>query len=98
MLPDRQKSFGPVDAGVPIVAYAAPPSRRITGTFARVSTLLTVVGLPKSPFATGNGGLLRGSARSPSIDSKSAVSSPAMYAPAPRRTSTSNDQPESRML
>ncbi len=38
--------------------------------------LLTAVGLPKSPTSTGNGGLLRGSPRRPSIELKSAVSSP----------------------
>ena len=43
--------------------------------------MLTTVGLPKSPTSTGNGGLLRGSPRLPSIDSKIAVSSPQMYAP-----------------
>ena len=88
--PETQNSFGPVEAPpVPICAYAAAPMRRISGTFARVSTLLTVVGLPNSPTSTGNGGLLRGSGRPPSIDSNSAVSSPAMYAPAPMRSSMS---------
>ena len=50
----------------------------MSGTLASVSTLLTTVGLPNSPTSTGNGGLLRGSPRLPSIDSKSAVSSPQM--------------------
>ena len=68
----------PVDCGVPTAANAAPPSRTMRGTLASVSTLLTTVGLPKRPACTGNGGLLRGSPRLPSIDSKSAVSSPQM--------------------
>ena len=68
----------PVDCAVPIAANAAPPSRTMCGTLASVSTLLTTVGLPKSPTCTGNGGLLRGSPRLPSIDSKIAVSSPQM--------------------
>ena len=76
--PDTQNSFGPVEPSVPMVAYARPPLRRISGTLTRVSTLLTAVGLPNSPISTGNGGLLRGSGRPPSIDSNSAVSSPAM--------------------
>ena len=76
--PDRQNSFGPVEPSVPIAANAAPPSRTIAGMLASVSTLLTVVGLPNSPTSTGNGGLLRGSPRLPSIDSNRAVSSPQM--------------------
>ena len=77
--PDRQKSFGPVEIPpAPIAAYASPPISRMSGTLASVSTLLTTVGLPNSPTSTGNGGLLRGSPRLPSIDSKSAVSSPQM--------------------
>ena len=87
--PDRQNSLGPVDVGVPICAYASPPIVTMCGMLASVSTLLTTVGLPNSPISTGNGGLLRGSPRLPSIDSKRAVSSPQMYAPAPRRSSMS---------
>ena len=63
---------------VPIAAKAAPPSSTIAGMLTSVSTLLTVVGLPNRPTSTGNGGLLRGSPRLPSIDLKSAVSSPQM--------------------
>ena len=76
--PETQNSFGPVEPSVPMVAYARPPLRRISGTLTSVSTLFTAVGLPNSPISTGNGGLLRGSGRPPSIDSNSAVSSPAM--------------------
>ena len=91
--PRRRTASGPVEPSVPMRAYAAAPHRRMSGTLASVSTLLTAVGLPNRPTSTGNGGLLRGSPRLPSIDSNSAVSSPQMYAPAPRRSSMSNDQP-----
>jgi hypothetical protein len=43
-----------------------------------VSTLLIAVGLPKRPASTGKGGFCRGSPRRPSIELKSAVSSPQM--------------------
>ncbi len=92
---DRQKSFGP---GRALRADRRRTPRRhragSAGTLTSVSTLLTAVGLPKRPTSTGNGGLLRGSPRPPSIDSKSAVSSPQMYAPAPRRSSMSKAKPE----
>ena len=51
---------------------------RSPGTLASVSTLLTAVGLPNRPTSNGNGGLLRGSPRWPSIELKIAVSSPQM--------------------
>ena len=49
-----------------------------------VSTLFTVVGQPHRPQPAGNGGRLRGWPFLPSIDSIIPVSSPQMYAPAPR--------------
>ena len=61
----------------------AAPFSKMRGTFARVSTLLMTVGRPNKPDCTGKGGRSRGSARLPSIDSKSADSSPQIYAPAP---------------
>merc|ERR1711976_641846 len=54
----------------------AGPRRQIVGATAMVSTLLTVVGQPKTPTAAGNGGLSRGFPCLPSIDSIKAVSSP----------------------
>jgi len=78
-------------------ANAAPPRNTIGSTFTRVSTLLTTVGSPNSPESTGNGGLLRGSPRNPSIELKIAVSSPQMYAPAPRNTVMSKENPVPRM-
>src|SRR5205807_6433829 len=64
--------------------YHAGPFVRMCGTAASVSTLLIVVGRPNKPAAAGNGGLIRGFPRLPSIEFISAVSSPQMYAPAPR--------------
>ena len=59
------------------------PFKRITGTLASVSTLLINVGLPNKPLFAGNGGLDFGIPLSPSIEAKSAVSSPQTNAPAP---------------
>ena len=67
-----------------IFLYHAGPFVRMGGTAASVSTLLIVVGIPNTPNAAGNGGLMRGFPRLPSIEFISAVSSPQMYAPAPR--------------
>ncbi|MCX5790054.1 MAG: hypothetical protein NTX64_16350, partial [Elusimicrobia bacterium] len=50
----------------------------------RVSILLTTVGQPNRPETVGKGGGWRGQAFLPSIVSRSAVSSPEMYALAPR--------------
>ena len=65
---------------MPIAAYgrAAVLARGSASTLTSVSTLLTTVGLPNRPTSTGNGGLLRGSPRLPSIELNSAVSSPQM--------------------
>ncbi len=76
--PERQNSRGPVESGVPIRAYASPPSVSTSSTFTSVSTLLIPVGLPNTPRSTGNGGLFRGSPRLPSIELNSEVSSPQM--------------------
>lgn len=65
-----------------------------TGATAMVSTLFTVVGQPKTPTSAGNGGFSLGLPCFPSIDSMSAVSSPQMYAPAPRCMKTSKSYPE----
>src|SRR3954454_15790609 len=75
-LPETQKSRVPVDDSVPMPVNASPPSATTSSTLKSVSTLLTAVGRPNNPTSTGNGGLLRGSPRYPSIDWKSAVSSP----------------------
>ena len=68
------------------------------GTLANVSTLLITVGLPQRPLCVGYGGRMRGCPRWPSIEWIRAVSSPQTKAPAPRRISRSNSNPEPRML
>ena len=64
--------------GVPIVLNQVAPRRMIAGTCEIVSTLLTVVGQPQSPYTAGNGGRLRGWPFLPSADSIMPVSSPQM--------------------
>ena len=71
-------NFSPAVPPWPCDLYHSTPRSRICGTFAKVSTLLITVGLPHSPCWPGKGGLLRGSARLPSIASSSALSSPQM--------------------
>ena len=58
--------------------YQAAPRLMMCGTAASVSTLLTVVGSANTPACAGNGGLIRGLPRLPSIEFISAVSSPQM--------------------
>src|SRR3954471_15625120 len=81
-------SFGPGDFSLPIdLNHAGPLSRpMMCGTQQSVSTLLMTVGRANAPAIAGNGGLLRGQPRFPSSDSSNPVSSPQMYAPAPRWT------------
>src|SRR5437667_327051 len=84
MCPHTENSFVPVLFGLErdIFLYHAGPFVRMGGTAASVSTLLIVVGSPNTPKAAGNGGLMRGLPRFPSIEFIMAVSSPQMYAPA----------------
>src|SRR6478672_1251239 len=96
--PLTQYSFGPPFFSGPTEANHSAPRETMIGTLHSVSTLLTALGLPYKPATAGNGGLLRGWARLPSSDSRSAVSSPASYAPAPRWTYTSQSKPEPRMF
>ena len=74
----------PVLFSVPIDAYQSAPRSTIGGSDESVSTLLMSVGAPYRPATAGKGGLRRGWPRLPSRLSRSAVSSPQMYAPAPR--------------
>jgi len=53
---------------VPIELNQSAPLLIIAGIFAKVSTLLTQVGLFQSPDSAGNGGLFVGSPRLPSIE------------------------------
>src|SRR5690348_18470300 len=86
MCPHTENSLVPVlfgdDRQSPL--YHAEPRLMMCGTAASVSTLLIVVGFPNTPATAGKGGLIRGLPRLPSIEFISAVSSPQMYAPAPR--------------
>ena len=52
------------------------------GKLHKVSTLLTMVGLPNKPLTCGNGGFALGVARLPSKALINAVSSPQIYRPA----------------
>src|SRR3954468_15676642 len=91
MLPHTDHSLVPVLFGLSGRAnflYQSAPLFRMCGTAASVSTLLIVVGCPNRPATAGNGGLIRGLPRRPSSEFMSAVSSPQMYAPAPRCTHT----------
>ncbi len=76
--PETEKILVPPEFSTPSPANHSPPCLRIAGTAASVSVLLMVVGLPKSPYCAGKGGLKRGCPFLPSMDSRSAVSSPQM--------------------
>ena len=80
------KSFGPGLDGVPMVLNHAGPRSMIGGTRHNVSTLLITVGRANAPAIAGNGGLFLGQPRFPSSASSKPVSSPQIYAPAPRCT------------
>ena len=82
--PEMQNSFVPAFFGRPSDENHPAPRRRIVGATAMLSTLFTVVGHPYNPTAAGNGGFSRGIPFLPSRLSSSAVSSPQIYAPAPR--------------
>ena len=87
-------NFVPEFLGLPNEANQVPPLRQIEGQTATVSTLVTVVGHPKTPMSAGNGGFNLGFPCFPSIDSIKAVSSPQIYAPAPRCTKISKSYPD----
>ena len=89
-LPVRAKTFVPFVVAVPILENQSAPLLMMTGMFASVSTLLMTVGRPQRPLTAGNGGRGLGMPRLPSIDWRSAVSSPQTNAPAPKRSSMSN--------
>src|SRR5665648_550025 len=82
-LPAKANTFVPLLFSVPTAENHSAPFKIIGGMLANVSTLLTHVGLPHSPFWAGNGGLTVGSPRVPSMEWIRAVSSPQTNAPAP---------------
>ncbi len=81
--PVSAKTFVPLDFSVPTPAYHSPPRRMIWPMLARVSTLLSTLGLAQRPATAGKGGRGRGMPRLPSMEVISAVSSPQTKAPAP---------------
>ena len=87
--PEMQNTFGPEFFGRPSALNHAAPRRMMVGATAMLSTLFTVDGQPYSPTAAGNGGFSRGMPFLPSRLSSSPVSSPQIYAPAPRCRNTS---------
>src|SRR3984957_1890016 len=91
-------NFNPAAPPRPCALYHSTPFTRICGTLANVSTLFNAVGLLKTPCATGNGGLLRGSARLPSMASINALSSPQMYPPGLTNNSKWKTRPEPSTL
>uniref|UniRef100_A0A2M4DLP8 Putative conserved secreted protein n=1 Tax=Anopheles darlingi TaxID=43151 RepID=A0A2M4DLP8_ANODA len=92
--PEMLNSFVPELRVRPKPANQTPPRRQMVGATATVSTFETVVGQPNTPTSAGNGGFRRGLPCLPSSDSMSAVSSPQMYAPAPRCINTSKSYPD----
>src|SRR5438876_9708709 len=96
MLPQTEYNLVPVLFGLSAreyFLYQLAPLLRIGGMAASVSTLLMVVGCAKTPDTAGNGGLMRGLPRLPSMEFIIAVSSPQMYAPAPRCSTMSTRLP-----
>merc|ERR550519_1923651 len=76
--PEMLKSLEPELRVRPIPANQSPPLLQMVGATATVSTLVTVVGQPKTPTSAGNGGFRRGLPCFPSRLSIKAVSSPQM--------------------
>ena len=82
--PVSAKALVPGLFSVPIVRNQPLPRRMMTGTHAKVSTLLRIVGLAHRPCSTVRGGLTRGMPRRPSMAAVRALPSPQTNAPAPR--------------
>ena len=74
--PDSENIFVPLWFSEPTDAYHSAPSRRIRGTLAYDSTLLTLDGWSKTPASAGNGGRILGMPRASSMEAMSPVSSP----------------------
>jgi len=81
--PVSAKTLVPLDFSVPTLACHSLPRRMIWPMLARVSTLLSTLGLAQRPATAGKGGRGRGIPRFPSMEVISAVSSPQTKAPAP---------------
>ena len=98
ILPPSANTLVPGEVSVPMEENHLAPFRMMGLTFAHVSTLFRMVGLPKRPLTAGKGGRGRGSPRCPSMLVMSAVSSPQTNAPAPRRISMSKSKPRPKMF
>src|ERR1700692_2047434 len=96
--PETEESRVPPCVLVPRPANHSAPRLMMWGTAAIVSTLLTMVGWPKAPLTAGNGGLILGHPFLPSRDDRSPVSSPQIYAPAPRWITMSKSKPDPWMF
>ena len=97
-LPDRAKTLVPLLVFVPRALNRSAPIESTVGRFARVSTLLMIVGLPNRPLTAGKGGRGRGMPRRPSMLWIRAVSSPQTNAPAPILMTTCKGKSVPRML
>ncbi len=82
-LPVRAKALVPGLCFRAHAPYTNRLLRRMIGTLAKVSTLLSTVGFAHRPCSTVRGGLTRGMPRFPSIEAVSALPSPHTNAPAP---------------
>ena len=82
--PEIQKSFVPLLFGRPKEENQEAPLLMIVGQTATVYTFVTVVGQLKTPLLAGKGGFNLGLPGFPSKLSINPVSSPQIYAPAPR--------------
>ena len=91
-MPVNANTFVPFEFSVPIEANHSPPLFIIDVIFAKVSTLFITVGESNNPLFTGKGGRGLGVPLLPSIDAKSAVSSPHTKAPAPSLISKSKEK------
>src|SRR5215469_870448 len=74
--PDKPTNFSPAVPSRPCDLNQPTPLASIWGTLAKVSTLLSAVGFCHNPTVAELGGLLRGSARLPSMASSWALPSP----------------------
>src|SRR5580765_5309390 len=84
----------PPEFAGPSPANHAGPLRKMVGTDAKLRVLLMGVGAPYSPKFAGEGGLKRVLPVLPSSESRSAVSSPHMSAPAARKVYRPKSLPE----
>ena len=97
-LPVSANAFVPGEPAVPTCRNQAAPCSMMSGTAAKVSTLLSTVGFAQRPFSTVRGGLVRGMPRLPSMDAVSALPSPQTNAPAPRLMRISKENSVPRMF